>query len=211
MKSDTNEGQLGFELLLIETDHINEKAALTRKFGHLPSTMKEAIPYMRTLIDRHHGRMLEGDATGAITIRREAHDLARWLNNGEPGIIASEKAPGNVLAKKTAAKPGAVPLWGQEGQFALEIEGTQIGIEIDGMFGIGATAMYWLGFSAHALDRAKPFISGTGYRSFLGINAPVLPSLTIDSFVREVIEAYVRRELKGRLVMIEDRHKGPAR
>ncbi|GAB4363606.1 MAG: hypothetical protein Kow0060_20440 [Methylohalobius crimeensis] len=45
------------------------------------------------------------------------------------------------------------------------------------MFGIGSTAFYWLGFSAHAVEFDKPFLSSTGYRSFLGVHAdPVLCS-----------------------------------
>ena len=207
MKTQTNEGQLGFDLLLLETDRINEKAAFERKFGHLPATMKEAVPFVKSLIDRHHVAMLQGDPAEAIAIRREAHDLAVRLNKGAPGIIAGDKAPGSMLAKKTAAKPGVVPLWGQEGQFTLPLQGVSVAIEMDGMFGIGATSMYWLGFSAHMIDRSKPFISATGYRSFLGINAPVLPSLTVDGFVREVLEAFIRKELKGKLVTIEERPK----
>lgn len=207
MRTQSNEGQLGFESLLLETDRINEKAAFDRKFAHLPSTMREAIPFMRKLIERHHAIMLEGDGVAAIALRREAHDLALRLNNGEPGIIAGEDAPGCVLARKTAAKNEAVPLWGQEGRFTVEVGGTQVDIEMDGMFGIGATSMYWLGFSAHAVEKCQPFISGTGYRSFLGINAPLLPSLTVDGFVREVIEAHIRKELKGKLVAIEERYR----
>jgi hypothetical protein len=203
----SNEGQLGFDTLLLETDRINEKAAFERQFGHLPSTIKEALPYMRTLIERHHAKMIKGDSGGAIAIRREAHELALRLNNGEPGIIAGDDAPGCVLSRKTAARKDAIPLWGQEGCFTIEVGGTQIRIEMDGMFGIGATSMYWLGFSAHAVETCQPFISGTGYRSFLGINAPLLPSLTVDGFVREVVDAHIRKELKGKLVSIEERYR----
>lgn len=195
--------QLGFDLLLAETDRINEKDAQLKMLAHLPATMKDALPYMRKLIERHHAAMLEGDTAQTMALRREAHDLALRLNDGEPGIIAGDDAPGCVLAKKTAAKPGAVPLWGQQGRFTLEVAGTPIDIRMEGVFGIGATFMYWPGFSAEAAEGAKSFITGTGYRSFLGLSAPVLPSLTADQFVREVIEAFIRRELKGKLVKLK--------
>lgn len=211
MRKGTSEAQLGFDLLLAETDRINERVVFEKKVAHLPATMAEAIPFMKKLIERHHERMLAGDAPGAMALRREAHDLALRLNNGEPGILASDKAPGCVLAKKTAAKPGSIPLWGQEGRFPLSVEDMQIDIEVEGVFGIGASSMYWLGLSAHALDQTQPFISETGYVSFLGLSAPLLPSLSVDAFAQEVIEAYIRRELKGRLVKIERTHRRRAR
>ena len=74
---------------------------------------------------------------------------------------------------------------------------------MDGVFGICATASYWPGFSAHAVDVERPFISQTGYRSFLGVHADPTPGLTPETFVAEVIAAHVRRELKGKLLRIE--------
>ena len=43
-----------------------------------------------------------------------------------------------------------------------------IRIEQDRMFGTGASSSAYPGFSSHAIDYAKSFISDTGYRSFLG-------------------------------------------
>lgn len=57
--------QLGFDLLLDETDRINERDAQLKKLAHLPATMKDALPYMRKLIERHHEAILEGDTAQA--------------------------------------------------------------------------------------------------------------------------------------------------
>lgn len=86
----------------------------------------------------------------------------------------------------------------------------QVRIEIDGVFGIGASIGYWPGFSTHAVAFDQPFLSETGYRSFLGIHADVEAGLLPDEFVRRVVAAYVRRELKGRLVSIEERYRKAA-
>jgi hypothetical protein len=75
------------------------------------------------------------------------------------------------------------------------------------MFGIGAQWFFWPGFTAHAVEWDKPFLSETGYRSFLGLNAAPVPGLTPDAFVRRVIAAYIARERKGRLAMIEPRYR----
>lgn len=197
--------QLGFEALLIEAETVNRAVTFEREFGHLPSTMDEALPFYRDLIDRHHARMLAGDLDTIMRLRDEAHDMARKLNNGEHGILAGQDAPGCLLETLTAAEPSTIPLWGQTGKFIIEVKGVRIGIEMDGIFGIGAGFMPWPNFSAHAVDWDRPFISETGYRSFMGLNAALTPGLTPETFVLGVLEAYVARSLKGRLVAIEAR------
>jgi hypothetical protein len=78
----------------------------------------------------------------------------------------------------------------------------RVRIEMDGMFGIGASSMPWLGFSAHAVELEKPFLSETGYRSFLGVCSPLQAGHTPETFAGEIIAAYVRRECKGKLLSI---------
>jgi hypothetical protein len=112
-----------------------------------------------------------------------------------------------VLARESAAAPGAVPLWGQIGEFIITVDGMKVRIELDGLFGIGGRFIYWPGFSAHAVDYDRPFLSETGYRSFLGIHAEPVPGLTPDAFTGKVIAAYVARGLKGRLGAIEPRYR----
>ena len=75
----------------------------------------------------------------------------------------------------------------------------RVRIETDGLFGIGATHIAWMGFSAHAIEKAKPFLSDTGYRSFLGVGGALVSGFTPDTFAAAIIAAYVDRELKGRL------------
>ena len=71
------------------------------------------------------------------------------------------------------------------------------------MFGIGSNYMPWPGFSAYAVEWDRPFLSETGYRSFVGLYAPLEPDFAPDSFAAEVITAHVQRELKGRLVTLQ--------
>jgi len=129
------------------------------------------------------------------------------LNDGEPGILAGPDAPGCQLASLTSAPMGAVPLWGQEGSFILQLPKVRVRIEMDGIFGIGGRFCPWMNFSAHAVDWDRPFISETGYRSFMRLHAAVVPGVTPDGFARLVLEAHIKGELKGKLVQIEGRYR----
>jgi len=208
MRSD--QAQLGFDGLLLAAAEDNRKREVERETAHLPSTMEEAVPFYRLLIRQHHAAMLAADIETAMRLRKEAELLAVRLNGGEPGILAGEDAPGCVLARETAAEPGTVPLWGQEGEFTVTVNAMRVRIEMDGMFGIGSLFMFWPGFAAHAVDLGQPFLSETGYRSFLGIHADAAPGLTPDAFAGKIIASHIRRELKGRLVAIEPRYRKKA-
>lgn len=206
-----NAQQLGFDDLLQAAAHDNAARALDRKTAHLPGGMHEAIPFFRGLIVKHHAAMLAADVAAVMRLREEAHHLAVKLNGGDAGICAHDDAPAYVLARATQAEPGTVPLWGQTAAFELAVTGAAVRIEMDGLFGIGSSTCFWLGFSAHAIDWQRPFISETGYRSYLGIGADPVPGLTPVAYAEQCVMAYVRRELRGRLVMIEPRYrKGPA-
>lgn len=197
--------QLGFDALLAETDTINRNAAFEKEYGHLPATIEEALPFYRHLIARHHAAMLAADLDTVTALRREAHNLALRLNHGEPGIIAGPNAPGCVLEDRTAAEKDAIPQWGQTGSFIVEVGSMRVRIDMDGIFGIGAQYMPWMNFSARAVDWNKPFLSETGFRSFIGLYAPLVPNLTPDAFAKEVIASHVQKALKGKLPAIQGR------
>lgn len=199
----TNQAQFGFDDFLTEADAINKEAAFEKAHDHLPGTMEEALPFYRDLAQKHHAAMLAADFDTVMALRKEASSLALKLNRGEPGILASPDAPGCRLANLTAAPGGIVPIWGQDGSFIIEVNTMRVRIDMDRMFGIGARFMPWMNFSANAVDRNKPFLSETGYRSFMGLQAALVPGLTPDAFAREIVSGYVKRELKGKLRAIK--------
>ena len=167
--------------------------------AHVPSIMEQAIPYYRGLLHRHHAAMMAGDIDAAMKIRDEAQDLAVKLNGGElMGICAGPDSPGHRLERETAAPDGTVPLWGQTGNFVIEVNGMKIRIEQDGLFGIGSSMSSAPGFAAHAVDYDKPFLSETGFRSFIGSRPEIVPGMTPDVMAREMIQAYLTCECKGK-------------
>ena len=184
-----------------------DEMAEEQRTAHIPSTMDEAIPFYRKLIERHHAAMIAGDVDKTMAIREEAQDLAVKLNGGTlMGICGAPDAPACVLERDTAAPPGTVPLWGQEGDFTIDFRGIPVRIEQDGIFGIGAGFGPHLGFGAHAVDYQRPFISETGYRSFLGIHGDMPVGMTPDVLAGEAIKAYVDKECKGKLRKIDGSH-----
>jgi hypothetical protein len=201
------ECQLGFDALLASAQEANTTRQQERACAHLPGTMDMAVPFYRDLIERHHRAMLAGELETVMQLRDEAHLLAVKLNGYDHGILADEDAPGYALDRATRAPDGAVPLWGQSGSFEIISEGMRVRIEMEGMLGIGASFMAWMDFAAHAADFDKPFLSETGYRSFLGGGGDLQPGFTPDSYACAIIAAHVRRELKGKLVAIKPEYR----
>jgi hypothetical protein len=197
------DNQLGFDALLLDADRSNHARAVEKKTAHLPDTMTEALPFFVKLLAEHHAAMLAADVERVKWFRKEARNLALRLNGGNTGILADDTSPGNVLRRETAAPADSVPLWGQDGSFILDIAGIPVRVAMDGLFGIGAGFSHYPGFSIHVVDASRPFLSPTGYRSFLGIHADPVPDLTVDAFVRKVLTTYLAKELKGRLVPLE--------
>ncbi|WP_298974324.1 hypothetical protein [uncultured Roseobacter sp.] len=195
------DNQLGFDALLRETDTLNADQKFQRQVASLPDTMSAGIAHCCDLIAQHDAAVLAADVETAFALKDEAHLLAIKLNGGS-GILANEDAAGCVLAREAAAKGGDVPLWGQSGVFKVTVTGLRTRIDLDGFFGIGGRFHFWSGFSIRAVDRYKPFFSGTGYRSFLGVHAEPAPDVTPDLFVSRILESHAAQHLKGRLLDI---------
>lgn len=196
----SSQEQLGFGDMLADAAETNAQRTFAKETAHLPYNIEAAIAFHREQIKAHHAAMLACDFDEAIAIREEAHLLAKRLNDGKPGILAHDDAPGYVLARACAAEQGCVPLWGQDGAFEVSIAGATCAVTFHGMFGIGATAMPYLGFEVRAVDRSQLFISSTGYRSFLGCSVSPQDGMTPKDFVLRIISHHVETELKGKLV-----------
>jgi hypothetical protein len=194
----TQPQQLGFGF-----DKIREE----QETAHLPSEMEQGITHYRSMLEKHNAAMLAGDERSAAAIQKEAVRLATKLNDGEPSILGGPAAPGYVLMNATAASPGTVPMWGQKGEFEVKVGDMPVRIRMDGMLGIGRHCAIWPGFDATVVDPEKPFFSETGYRSFIGVHAKLVPGLTTDAFAREVIQSYLKAECKGKLRPVKQEYR----
>jgi hypothetical protein len=63
-----------------------------------------------------------------------------------------------------------------------------------------------LGFSAHVVDRDRPF-SETGSRSFYSCRADVPGGATVDDYCLAMVDAMVKVECKGRLKKIAPEYR----
>jgi hypothetical protein len=210
---------LGFDELLAQADQDSRKRRFDRLTSHLPSEMEAAIKHHRQQIKDYDAAMMAGEWETALKIKREAHDMAVRVNHGEPGILADRDSPGSVIATRCAAKAGTVPRWGQQGRWTVSVEGdftvgrkkgagrwssVDVMVDLDGMFGLASAYSAFPGFAARVVDASKPFISATGYRSFLsGYGASKQPPATTADFVKRVIGDHIRLELKNSLVMVK--------
>ncbi len=92
-------------------------------------------------------------------------NAAVWKLNGETFDGCRDdrnpKAAGLLVDRLCRAIPGTPPLWGQLGEFVIEVNGVRCLVECGHGFG----GLHSLHFNFYAVDLDRPFISDTGYRS----------------------------------------------
>lgn len=149
------------------------------------------------LIDAHHGAMLEGDVNATMALRAKARAVRKLVAEtlgaaADLSLTAVAKAPVNHE-----------PKWGQGGAWMIEVAQIRATITTEGLFGLSASACFWIGFEALAVDFDAPFISETGYRWFDGLDDAPAPGVTPSRFVRETVERHVGDRMGGQLVAID--------
>lgn len=183
------------------------QAETDRRTAHLPATIPEAAAHLRALFARLDAALRAGDGAAAAGIEQEAEDLAIKLNGGTHFGMCTEGGGAVLLEEATRAPDGEVPLWGQQGCFDVDVAGRggtrcRVRIAFDGLFG-----MSFLAFSAGAVHWDLPFISQTGYRSFLGPPRALAIGISVQDYVRRTLDAYVASALKGVFVPIRAEHR----
>lgn len=130
----------------------------------------------------------------ALALAMARYDAVVWKLNGGTlfGCAGGPDAAAAVVGRHCAAAPGAVPLWGQSGEFLVEVEGIRAVVRMEGR---GFSWMHH--FEFHAIDADTPFISETGYRSHF---ARPVGECTVDEAAALHLRAILAE--KGR-VMIE--------
>lgn len=143
-------------------------------------------------------------------MRDEAYELAVKLNGNSCGIIAPDGA-GTWLDQQTEAAEGEHPIWGQKGEFEAQIGSVRFRAAIDGIFQINIRSeLFGHHFGVRAVDKSQPFISDTGFRSFMGCHMEPEPGFTPDMFVCRIVNAYIQQDLKGKLTQVSEQFGGPA-
>ena len=119
---------------------------------------------------------------------REHHAIAQaiaWKMNGgtQVGMAAGPGSPAARVAAYCAATPGAVPAWGQNGEFVVTYEGMRVWVKVGDDAEIFADHL-----ALQVVDLDQPFLSDTGYRSHF-MNAPGWGQTVLEA-ATEIIAAY---------------------
>jgi len=93
----------------------------------------------------------------------DLYEAVIWKLNGGTfyGCLMGADAAGSVVIEHCAATPGNIPLWGQRGEFLIEVDGVRSLVKSRAGFG-GALSV---SFEFHAIDLDGPFVSETGFLS----------------------------------------------
>lgn len=123
--------------------------------------------------------LLPHDAEALLAMSLQAvHELDTALARGDNATMAQDKIdaitdlladlrpdlPHNTFKRHTQAAPGTIPVWGQAGEFLMEVEGIRIHVECDAAEVWDGTQVH-LHFQYHCVDLDRPFFSETGFRS----------------------------------------------
>lgn len=128
----------------------------------------------------------------AMTAASDQYQAVVWKMNGNTffGCECPEGAS-SLIRHALNAEPGQVPIWGQRGEFLVDVAGVRVVVVANG--GTGGLS---LRFCMHAASATGPFISETGYRSLCG--TPVVLGSTVDEAAAIWIQA-ILAEKKGRV------------
>ncbi|HGB4080469.1 TPA: protein klcB [Salmonella enterica subsp. enterica serovar 16:l,v:-] len=132
--------------------------------------------------------LLAGDAEKR-TIAVLRFEACIWKLNGNTffGCGASKHDAEHVVNDYCKAEDGEIPLWGQNGQFLVQSTGglrARVKIRAGCMIG-------YLSASFNAVDLGAPFISETGYRSYMFEFAEVKPGETVYAHMTRIFQQFV--------------------
>lgn len=144
-----------------EQKPVDREAIAAGLAASMPADRDGLLSEAMAAVTALHVAVLENDSTAA-TEAADRYEAAVWkLNGGTFFACRAEKdSAGRVIEQHCKAVPGQVPMWGQTGQFVIEVDGIRALVCFGDGFGVGRTH-----YEFHAVDLDRPFISETGYRS----------------------------------------------
>lgn len=142
-------------------------AAAAAVAASMPADRDGLLAVARECVELYNNAVLDRADFAALVIS-ERYEAAIWKLNGGTffGSCAGDDSAGMIVKRYCAAVPGVVPLWGQQGEFLINVKDIRCWVKYGG--GLGSVLNSHFEFNAVDLD--APFISETGYRShFCGV------------------------------------------
>lgn len=154
----------------------------------LPEGESELLEQARQAVLMLNTAVLSADSAGADTAA-QLYDAVRYKLNGNTFRACSVGNPSVTqrIEAYCAAEPGTVPMWGQCGEFLLDMGTYRLWVTCNMTFGMQMPHMEF-----HAVDLNRPFLSESGYRSnfisFVGRN-------TVDEAARAIAATMAPRKI----------------
>jgi hypothetical protein len=155
---------------------------------------EELLALAKQSIEKRHAAILARDEATAIEAWQDYDEICYRLNGNTN--FASQCGPDGgkyVTEQHCRATPGDVPMWGQVGEFLIEVDGMRAIVE----FSAGYGGMNFSHMEFHAVDLHKPFISHTGYQSHF---FSICYGRTVDVAAKEFFHEFLIRK-NGRVVI----------
>lgn len=152
---------------------INEQMAQASQL--FPDEREALLAVAMHAIEAGHAAVLAGDRS-AREFAWNRYRAVVWKLNGRTFFgcnnTSSPDAGGVLVEQHCRAEPGAIPMWGQAGEFVIEHAGVRALVWYESWHGIEQGH-----FQFYAVDLDRPFISTTGYRSHF---AAARDGMTVD-------------------------------
>ena len=175
------------------------------------ATIAQQLPDDHRILDAAWNALVElNEACIAGEVERRSAAVYKfeaciWKLNGGTffGCNSGEQEAAHVIDDYCRAKAGNVPIWGQSGEFIVEsAAGRRARVEIKAGCMIG-----FLSASFNAVDLGAPFISETGYRSYMFNLSEVRPGETVHAHMTRIFQAFFDARKKPIFVDPESRDR----
>lgn len=180
---------------------LEQQPLFLKTLEFLPADRGELEQLAADMLQLFNDAMIAGSARDIETSALRYNAVVYRLHGDTFMGSGTEDGAGGRLRKKFAAPAGAVPGWGQAGEYLLEVEGMRLRVVVDPW---GMSGTYSLSF--YAVDASAKFISETGYLSqFLHPDKHV--GHTFGQAVRGLVEQLLQGEFKPKAIREEERAK----
>lgn len=171
------------------TDPVSERdVAAAALAATMPADRDGLLAVAKECVELYNGAVLDRADFAALVIS-ERYEAAVWKLNGGThfGSGAGDESAGAIVRRHCRAAPGAVPMWGQQGEFIICAKDIRCWVKYGG--GLGSVLNCHLEF--HAVDLDGAFISETGYRShFCG----AMRGLAVDAAAAAIFAGFLAKE-----------------
>lgn len=155
----------------------------------LPECESKLLELARQTVNALNTAVMEGDETGAKK-SSDLYDAVCYKMNGNTfkGCSVGNPSVRQRIEDYCSAVPGTVPLWGQAGEFMLDMGVYRLWVKCSTKFG-----MWMPHFEFFAVDLNRPFLSETGYRS---VFASFAGKATVEEAARTLAKAMPLRKIE---------------